>query len=133
MKFHGVLETCLYVDDLFAAEQFYQSILKLDFASRQEDRHVFFRCGNQMVLIFKTQASNAVDSPLPRHGTEGAGHIAFAAQAHEIDTWISQLKSYGVPLEQIMAWPDGARSVYFRDPAKNCIEIAESRIWGISE
>ena len=26
-------------------------------------------------------------------------------------------------------WPNGARSIYFRDPAGNSIEIAEPRLW----
>ncbi|MEE9589465.1 MAG: glyoxalase/bleomycin resistance/extradiol dioxygenase family protein, partial [Hyphomicrobiaceae bacterium] len=27
-------------------------------------------------------------------------------------------------------WPGGGRSIYFRDPSGNCLEIAEPRIWG---
>ena len=26
-------------------------------------------------------------------------------------------------------WPNGARSLYFRDPAGNSVEIAEPRLW----
>ena len=37
----------------------------------------------------------------------------------------------GVTIEADFDWPDGGRSIYFRDPAGNCLEFAEPRIWGL--
>ena len=42
MRPEGILETCLYVDDLDAAEQFYATVLGLEFVSLM---HVSLRRG----------------------------------------------------------------------------------------
>ena len=47
-----ILETCLYVDDLPAAEAFYHGLLGIPVESRQERRHSFLRTGHQMLLLF---------------------------------------------------------------------------------
>ena len=52
-----ILETCLYVDDLRAAEHFYRDVLGLVVVRRQTGRHVFFRCGRSMLLIFDPTAT----------------------------------------------------------------------------
>ncbi len=48
----GILETALYADDLDAAEAFYGSVLGLEKITRAGNRHVFFRCGSGVLLIF---------------------------------------------------------------------------------
>ena len=48
----GILETALYVDDLDAAEAFYGELLGLERVLRAGDRHVFYRCGPGILLIF---------------------------------------------------------------------------------
>src|SRR3954452_9801181 len=53
MQVQHILETCLYVDDLVKAERFYHQVLGLAVEGRQEGRHVFFPCGNRMLLLFK--------------------------------------------------------------------------------
>jgi catechol 2,3-dioxygenase-like lactoylglutathione lyase family enzyme len=59
----GVLETCLYADDLGAAERFYGDVLALPVHARAAGRHVFFRCGASMLLVFQPErtASEAGD------------------------------------------------------------------------
>lgn len=52
MKLHGVLESVLYCDDLESNEQFYSDVLGLERIAAREGRHVFFRCGNGVVLLF---------------------------------------------------------------------------------
>jgi hypothetical protein len=37
----------------------------------------------------------------------------------------------GVEIESDFLWPSGGRSIYFRDPAGNCLEFADPRIWGL--
>jgi catechol 2,3-dioxygenase-like lactoylglutathione lyase family enzyme len=137
MKATKVLETCLYVDDLVRAERFYTDVLGLEFVSRQEGRHVFFRCGQAMVLLFNPlasrEASLVADTPIPLHGAFGAGHAAFAAREAELPEWRAHLESHGVAIEQTIDWPGGGRSLYFRDPAGNSLEFATPRIWGIAE
>ena len=69
--------------------------------------------------------------PVPPHGAIGQGHLCFAATAEEISDWKSHLKSRGITIEADFEWPNGGRSIYFRDPSGNSIEFAEPRIWGL--
>lgn len=133
MRLRQVLETCLCVDDLGKAELFYRDVLGLELYDRQEGRHVFFRCGQQMFLLFDPRASSQADAKVPPHGTSGPGHVCFAAREDELPLWQSQLESRGIGIEAIVEWPEGGRSLYFRDPAGNCLEIATPRIWGLPE
>ncbi len=52
MKPAGILETVLYAVDLGAIERFYRDVLGLEPHSRAEGRQVFYRLGEQMLLIF---------------------------------------------------------------------------------
>ena len=133
MRVNDVLETCLCVDDLAAAEAFYRDVLGLEVFDRQQGRHVFFRCGEGMFLLFDSRASSQADGKIPPHGTSGQGHVCFAARQDELPAWQAHLASRGIAIEAIVDWPGGGQSIYFRDPAGNCLEIATPRIWGLSE
>jgi catechol 2,3-dioxygenase-like lactoylglutathione lyase family enzyme len=133
MRVREVLETCLCVADLAAAEAFYRDLLGLELFDRQEGRHLFFRCGQQMFLLFDPGASNQSDGKIPPHGTSGPGHVCFAAREDELPAWQAQLAAAGIDIEAVVDWPGGGRSIYFRDPAGNCLEIATPRIWGLAE
>ncbi len=138
-----VLEAALYASDLAAAEVFYADVLGLSVITRLEGRHVFFRCGETVVLVFNPEATKVPPAPnarlpVPPHGAHGPGHLCFAASGAEIDVWRARLEAKGVAIEADFHWPaakdepSGGRSIYFRDPAGNSIEIAEPRIWGLS-
>ena len=137
MKLDTVLEACLYVGDLDAAEHFYTDVLGLTLHSKLEGRHVFFRCGSQMVLLFNPEATSDPDlTPrgLGLHGSHGAGHLAFGVTEDEIDPWRAHLESHGVSVEQEIDWGGSrGRSIYFRDPEGNSLEFATSALWGLSE
>ncbi len=135
MSVAEVLESSLYVLDLQAAEEFYTDVLGLTLYSKLEGRHVFLRCGDRMVLLFNAEATAAsAGGPkgAPTHGTKGEGHLAFAAMDREIDQWKQHLVENGVEVEKEIH-TQGGRSIYFRDPSQNCLEIASPRIWGIPE
>ena len=138
----SILESALYVDDLDKAEAFYGGVLGLERISRVGNRHVFFRCGDGVLLLFnpaETVKPPAPDAklPVPPHGTKGEGHLCFRASAQEIERFRAYLESHGVAIEADFHWPargdepSGGRSIYFRDPAGNSLEIAEPRIWGL--
>lgn len=139
MKPERVLETILYAGDLDAAEAFYAGVLGLAVHARQPGRQVFFRCGGQMLLVFDPAATMAPSAPaaprlpVPRHGAIGPGHVCFAASAQEITAWREHLEARGIVIEADFSWPQGGRSIYFRDPAGNSVEFAEPRIWGLAE
>jgi catechol 2,3-dioxygenase-like lactoylglutathione lyase family enzyme len=132
----AILESALYVSDLTAAEAFYRDKLGMELIGKVEGRHVFFRCGNGVLLLFNADATSkppAPDArlPMPPHGTRGPGHLCFSASAEEIDGWKAYLTNKGVAIEADFEWPQGGRSIYFRDPSGNSIEFAEPRIWGL--
>jgi len=133
MKASSILETCLYVDDLVRAEQFYREVLGLELASRQEGRDVFLRCGARMLLLFNPLHTREPSDQFPSHGSFGPGHVAFGVREAELPAWTERLAQLDVPIERTIDWPGGGRSLYFRDPAGNCLELATPRIWGIGE
>lgn len=128
-----ILETCLYVDDLAAAERFYGDVLGLPLIRRKAGRHAFFQCGDSMLLIFDPKATISPSSSVPPHGYSGSGHVAFAIPDREVEEWRARLDSYDVAIERDVDWPQGGRSLYFRDPAGNSLELASPKIWGIAE
>src|SRR5204862_6652249 len=100
----GILETVLNASDLAAIEDFYGRVLGFTPYAKVEGRHIFYRCGDQMLLIFNPDATAkppAPDAPLPvpPHGTRGEGHVCFRASAAEIDAWRKHLEKAGVAIE----------------------------------
>jgi len=135
VRLEGILETALYADDLDAAEVFYGDILGLLKVTSVPGRHVFFRCGTGMLLIFDARQTEKPVSggslPVPAHGARGPGHVCFRMQARALDDMVDLLKKAGVEVEADFFWPNGARSIYFRDPAGNSLECAEAALWNI--
>lgn len=136
MRPGGILESALYVTDLVAAEHFYREILGMEVIRKAEGRHVFFRCGDGILLLFDPAATERPPQPgsplpVPPHGARGPGHLCFRAEAAEIDRWKTHLETLGIGIDADFEWPGGGRSIYFRDPSGNSIEFAEPRIWGL--
>ena len=131
----GMLETALYAKDLDGVEAFYEGILGLSKITRAANRHVFFRCGPGVLLIFNPDETVKPPAPgalqVPPHGTKGAGHACFRVSAGNIDAMAARLTEAGIAIESEVHWPNGGRSIYFRDPEGNSLECAEARIWGI--
>jgi catechol 2,3-dioxygenase-like lactoylglutathione lyase family enzyme len=130
-----ILETALYAENLTETADFYQHVLGLERFAEAPDRHVFFRAQGQVLLLFRPGATIEPPPPdklpVPPHGSRGPGHLCFAATGAEIDGWIERLAAHRVEVESVVEWPQGGRSIYFRDPAGNSLEFAEPRIWGL--
>ncbi|TNF18930.1 MAG: glyoxalase/bleomycin resistance/extradiol dioxygenase family protein [Rhodobacteraceae bacterium] len=129
----GVLEAALYAEDLAAAESFYGGLMGMKVVLRLLPRHVFFRAGQTVLLVFNpcetARPSGNPDLPVPAHGARGPGHVCFAATRDEIAAWRQVFRDAGVALDAEFDWPNGARSLYVRDPAGNSVEFAERRLW----
>lgn len=130
----GTLESALYASDLASAEAFYAGTLGLEVVRRQPGRHVFFRVGASILLIFDPAATAEgapPDSPLPvpGHGAAGPGHYCFSVSRDQMEGWRAHLEKEGVAIEADFLWPNGARSIYVRDPAGNSVEFAEPALW----
>ena len=138
LRVNGVLETCLDVADLAAAERFYAGVLGLEVYSREAGRHTFFRCGNAMFLLF--DPARTIEPPaagrqlvVPPHGALGPGHVALQVPEGSLQAWTTRLAEAGIPIEADVVWPGGGRSLDVRDPGGNSVELASSAIWGIEE
>lgn len=133
MRPAAILESALYAEDLGAAEAFYTGVMGLEVLAKLPGRHVFFRVGAGVLLIFDPRATKTAHPgarlPVPPHGARGPGHLCFAATRDEIAQWRDRLAAAGIAIEAEFDWPNGARSLYFRDPAGNSLELAEPRLW----
>ena len=130
----GVLETSLYVNDLNAAERFYGEVLGLTKIFADPDRLLAFRSGESVLLIFNPQHTEREPvvisgGAIPSHGAHGAGHIAFRVAKRDLETWRRYFRVSGMAIESEVAWPNGAHSIYFRDPAGNSLELATPDMW----
>ncbi len=129
----AILEAALYVDDLEAARGFYRDLLGLEMFQHVEGRHMFFRLGDTVLLIFDPVQTEKPPGnpkmPVPPHGARGAGHVCFAMPRAEITEIRARLEAADVVIDTQFDWPNGARSLYVRDPAGNSVEFAEPRLW----
>jgi catechol 2,3-dioxygenase-like lactoylglutathione lyase family enzyme len=129
-----VLETAVYVDDLEKAEQFYGAVLGLPKIFAAPGRQLVFSCQESILLVFNPEHTAREQiiingGTIPLHGTHGAGHVAFRVAEAQLETWRSRLHLAGVAIESEVTWPNGAHSIYFRDPAGNSLELATPNMW----
>lgn len=128
-----VFETALYGDDISAMREFYERVLGLETVSDMADRGVALRCGRGVLLLFDPEVTERGSELVGAHGARGAGHVAFAVTGAELGAWRSHLADCGVEIESEVDWPAGGRSVYFRDPAGNSVELAVPPVWGFED
>ncbi len=131
MKIHAIIETAIYVDDLDAAADFYGRILGLRVMGKEPGRHVFFQVGDRSVLLAFLPEATLRGDRLPSHGAAGPGHFALGIDRQSLDAWRLRLEANGVPIEKELEWPTGGKSVYFRDPARNLVELITPGVWGL--
>src|SRR5260370_29088556 len=98
LQLRRILETALYADDLDQGEAFYKSVLGLNLFAKEAGRHLFFKFGDQMLLIFNP-ARTIEESEAAPHGARGPGHVAFAVPMSELDQWRSLLRDKGIQIE----------------------------------
>ena len=95
-----------------------------------ENRGISFRCGETVLLVFDPARTRIPDAGVPTHGASGEGHIAFVVDDSELESrGGARLTDRGVAIEAEVDWPSGGRSLYFRDPARNVVELAPPTLW----
>lgn len=123
----GVLETVIYVTDDERALRFYRDVLGMRLLSREPGRHLFFRAGSSVFLLFVAESTRR-STHLPPHGAEGSVHTCFRVPAERYAPWKRHLEKRGVEILREVCWEPG-RSFYFEDPDGNLLEIADRDIW----
>jgi catechol 2,3-dioxygenase-like lactoylglutathione lyase family enzyme len=124
-----VHETALYAEDVDAAAAFYDEVLGLRRIDPPDEHSAAFRLGDGVLLLFDPRRTSQPGRFVPAHGASGPGHVAFAVGAGELAVFQTALSERGVEIEREIDWPIGGRSIYFRDPAGNSVELVEGEIW----
>ena len=125
----GVLETSLYYPAESRDEvlDLYENVLGLRRVAAWGDGTAL-RCGPGVLLLIDRERLAERDEPIADHGSDGPGHVCLLAEG-AYEAWRERLVNAGVEIAHEQEWPKGGRSFYFRDPAGNLIEIADSDIW----
>ena len=108
-EIEAIVETAIYVDDLDAAEAFYRGMLGLEVIGQEAGRHVFFRVGSGVLLVFNPDATLMGDM-LPPHGSRGPGRFALGVRAVGLDEWRRRLEGQRVAVEKEVTWPRETRN-----------------------
>jgi catechol 2,3-dioxygenase-like lactoylglutathione lyase family enzyme len=129
LRILSVYETVLYAPDPRAAAEFYRDALSLEQLEDPDDLSAVFRLpAGHVLLIFDPRMSSQPGRPVPSHGSAGPGHIAFAIEGGAYEDVVARLRKKGIEIEREIDWGRG-RSVYFRDPAGNSVELVDGDIW----
>lgn len=128
MKILRIKETCLYVRDLKKAHEFYHDKLELPVIHYLEDKHLFLRVGQSVLLLFNADDSRLKKSPPPHYGG-GKQHFAFEVDSLEYEKYKSWILSKHIQIIDEVAWKN-AKSFYFLDPEENVLEILpDGGVW----
>ena len=127
MDFSQIKETCVYVNDLDLAEEFYHGKLELPVISKTGGRHVFFRCGTSVLLCFLPEVTK-MERLLPPHFAYGKQHIAFEVSKENYDLTKQKIIAAGIQITHTQTWKNG-ESFYFEDPFGHVLEIVPMGIW----
>jgi catechol 2,3-dioxygenase-like lactoylglutathione lyase family enzyme len=128
MQFTQIKETCLYIDDLDVAEDFYHGLLEFPLISKVKDRHIFFRCGASVLLCFLPEVTKN-EAVLPPHYSEGKQHVAFEVEQPDYLKIKEELVQRDVKITHIQEWGDNLESFYFEDPFGHVLEVVPKGIW----
>lgn len=136
----GLLECFLVVDDLTRTRAFYEDTLGLEPHGEPGERGCTFLLpgGTLLGLVDREAARDPNETPdgvIPACVPEGAesrgpgSHLAFAVSERQLDAWRAHLVERAVEIVQEMEWGRGGRSLYFRDPQGNLLELATPGVW----
>lgn len=129
MNFKQIKETCIYIEDLSSAINFYHHTLELPIISHVPDKHVFFKAGTSVLLCFNPKDSKLKQSP-PAHYTSGPYHFAFEVEASSYQWHKKRIAEKGIAIIDSVVWKNKQESFYFNDPAGNVVEIVPEGVWG---
>jgi catechol 2,3-dioxygenase-like lactoylglutathione lyase family enzyme len=100
------------------------------------DRLVALNVADKSVLLLFL--TGATEEPaalpggvIPPHGAGGKSHFAFSIAAEDFESWREELALKNVAIESTVDWPGGARSIFFRDPDDNLVELITPGFWSI--
>ena len=135
----GVFEVQLVVADLDAMTAFYRDALGLEVSLHDPVRgRTHFRLGRGQLILARVQGEPAASPDWPglpppllapgdRRGStppwHGPVHFAFEVPQGELISTGERLREQGLDLRGPFRWPGGERSIYFKDPERNVVEL----------
>jgi catechol 2,3-dioxygenase-like lactoylglutathione lyase family enzyme len=129
MEILKIKETCLYVNYLDKAYEFYHTLLGLPVINFLPGKHLFLRCGESVLLLFNPEDSKHKKSP-PAYFGGGNQHFAFEVPEKDYQKTKEELIAKGILIIDEVTWSTGKKSFYFNDPEGNVLEIIpEDGIW----
>jgi catechol 2,3-dioxygenase-like lactoylglutathione lyase family enzyme len=129
VEFLKIKETCLYVNDLEVAFNFYHTILGLPVINYTPGKHLFLKAGECVLLIFNPEDSKLKTSP-PAHYGGGNQHAAFEVREESYERAKADIESKQIRILEEVTWKSGKKSFYFNDPEGNVLEIVPNKgIW----
>ncbi len=140
-KVRGLLEAALFVEDPARASAFYEQLLGLRKIRSDERGSVFRLAARQYLLLVTYEAARTPSKPpggivppcaMPGCEGPGPGHVALTVSTDALDSWRQRLENHGIEILGDVAWGQGERSLYFRDPDGNLVELATPRIWELA-
>jgi catechol-2,3-dioxygenase len=134
MKINKVVETCIYSSDLESMKKFYVDTLGLSVIQEEGDKLIFLKAGKSMLLIFDPLRTSINNDKLPTHGAmtpPSSVHFAMEIEEQEYQPCKKLLVLNGIAIEKEVIWNSNTKSLYFRDPAGNLVELITPGGWPV--
>ena len=113
--------TVIFARDLPAMRRFYGEVLGFEFNKALGDSWVEYRIGANILAL--TQRGLVFDDPAPPSGALSL-QLAFRVAPSEVYACADALRAAGIPLvHEPTDQPWGHRTLFFRDPDGNILEI----------
>ncbi len=134
MKINKVVETCIYSSDLDSMKKFYVGVLGLPLVQEENNKLIFLKAGKSMLLIFDPTRTSMDRDRLPAHGAQtppSSVHFAMEIEVRDYQQWKKLLANNKIAIEKEVDWKGRAKSLYFRDPAGNLVELITPGEWSV--
>lgn len=121
----GINAITLFVEDMDAAKEFYQTVFELP-VFFEDDASTVFNFGNTLINLLKTTAAPELIEPASIASQEAGHRFVFTIGVDDVDAMCAQLVNHGVKLlNGPMDRPWGIRTASFVDPGGHIWEIAK--------
>jgi catechol 2,3-dioxygenase-like lactoylglutathione lyase family enzyme len=113
--------TVIFVRDMSAMRRFYESVLQFPLTRELSAGWIEYRIGSNTLALARP-GRTAKDAPVPQGSA--SLQLAFKVAAGDVDRCAEELKRHGVDLlEPPTNQPFGHRTLFFRDPDGNLLEV----------
>jgi catechol-2,3-dioxygenase len=126
MKINKVVARCIYSSGLDGMKRFYAGILGLPVVQEEKGKFVSLKAGRSMLLVFNPARTSVDNDSLPAHGAASPPaslHFAMEIEEHGYERWNDLLAKSRIAVEKEVSWKGRGRSLHFRDPAGNLVEL----------